>query len=73
MSMLHASMFYYLVARLNLQRGFKLSIKYINNGKERDYDEWAALIARVDIRLRLRGVTSPPGSMLSVTELELVS
>lgn len=36
------------------------------NGKERDAEDWAALAARVHPRLRLDGISTPEGSLLSI-------
>ena len=38
------------------------------NSKERDTDDWKALLAAVDSRLKLQRVKSSPGSILSVVE-----
>lgn len=50
-------------------RGFDLSMKHINNGKERDRDEWRALVGLVDESLVLQNIISPPGSLLSIIEI----
>ena len=44
-------------------------MKHVFNGKERDADEWASLLAQVDPRLELRSIKSPPQSMLSIIEV----
>ena len=36
------------------------------SGKERDADDWAALVADVDHRLHIQEIKSPPHSLLSV-------
>ena len=38
------------------------------NGKERDKDDWLALIQSADPRFRLSNVKSPAGSLLSIIE-----
>ena len=50
-------------------RGYDISMKHVFNGKERDADEWASLLAQVDPRLELRSIKSPPQSMLSIIEV----
>ena len=54
-----------------LHRGYDLSMKHVFNGKERDADEWASLLAQVDPRLNLHSIKSPPQSMLSIIEVVL--
>ena len=41
------------------------------NAVERDMDGWRSLVSRVDPRFRLMNVNTPPGSSLSVMELQL--
>ena len=52
-------------------RGYDLSMKHVFNGKERDADEWANLLAQVDPRLKLQSIKSPPKSMLFIIEIVL--
>ncbi|KAI1407126.1 S-adenosyl-L-methionine-dependent methyltransferase [Hypoxylon sp. FL1857] len=51
-----------------LLRGYDLAMKMNFNSKERDADEWAALLKAADPRLRLGRITCSPGSILSVIE-----
>lgn len=44
-------------------------MKHVFNGKERDVEEWNALIAQVDSRLHIREIISPPGSLLSIIDV----
>lgn len=46
-------------------------MKHVFNGKERDADEWANLLAQVDPRLKIQSIKSPPQSMLSIIEVVL--
>ena len=46
-------------------------MKHVFNGKERDADGWASLLAQVDPRLKLHSIESPPQSMLSIIEVVL--
>lgn len=39
------------------------------NAKERTYDDWASLFAKVDPRFKLRSVTTPLHSALSIIEV----
>lgn len=48
-------------------------MKNVFNGKERDFDGWAALIARVDPRACIQQIRSPPGSLLSIIEVVMQS
>ena len=41
------------------------------NSKERDPDDWKALLGQVDERLRLVGIVQPFGSDMSILEVEL--
>ncbi|KAL8828587.1 MAG: hypothetical protein Q9191_002505 [Dirinaria sp. TL-2023a] len=50
-------------------RGFDLAMKHVFNGKERDAEEWAALIERADSRLKIQKIVSPAGSLLSIIEV----
>ena len=52
-------------------RGFDLSMKHVFNGKERDVEEWTAMITQVDSRLQIQKIVSPPGSLLSIIEVVL--
>ena len=44
-------------------------MEHVFNGKERDADEWRALISQVDKRLHVRQIISTPGSLLSIIEV----
>lgn len=48
--------------------GFDLAMKTINNGKERDVDEWKRLFKAADPQLSLNLISNTPGSILSVVE-----
>lgn len=41
----------------------------VRSGKERELDEWVALLKDADERLRLRNVVQPFGSLMSVSEV----
>jgi len=44
-------------------------MKHVFNGKERDAQEWSALIAQIDSRLRIQDIISPRGSLLSILKV----
>ena len=46
-----------------------LSMMQVRSGKERELDEWVALLKDADERLRLRNVVQPFGSLMSVSEV----
>lgn len=48
-----------------------MQMMIMHNALERDEDEWRALFAQTDQRLRLAGICTPPGSALSLIELVL--
>ena len=49
-------------------RNFDIAMKAIQNGKERDIDDWAQLFSAVDPCLKFRGAKQPPGSALSIID-----
>lgn len=46
-----------------------LKMMQIFNGKERELDEWVAVLKGADERLRLKNVVQPFGSLMSVLEV----
>lgn len=46
-----------------------LSMMQVHNSKERELDEWVALLKGADERLRLQNVVQPFGSSMSVLEV----
>ncbi|KAK3390613.1 O-methyltransferase-domain-containing protein [Podospora didyma] len=48
-----------------------LTMMQVFNSRERDLDQWRALLAEADGRLRLRRVMEPFGSAMSLLEVEL--
>ena len=46
-----------------------LSMMQVHNSKERELDEWVALLEGADKRLRLKNVVQPFGSSMSVLEV----
>lgn len=50
-----------------------LMMMQAHNARERDYDEWVALLGRADKGLRLKNVVQPEGSDMAVLEVELSS
>jgi hypothetical protein len=51
-----------------VSRIFDLGMIAIQNGRERDLDEWKSLFGRADSRFHFVGVTQPEGSNLSLIE-----
>ncbi|TVY82896.1 O-methyltransferase aurJ [Lachnellula suecica] len=47
-------------------RSFDLSMKGIQNAKERDADDWEQLFEFADSRFKFQGITKPNGSTLSI-------
>ena len=57
---------------LTSYRAMDLTMATFCNAYERDADEWKALFAKADSRFNLVGITQPPGSALSLLEVEWV-
>lgn len=53
------------------RRGYDLAMKHVFNGKERDADEWRALLKEAHPGLKILRVQSQPGSILSLIEVEI--
>lgn len=53
-----------------LLRGYDLSMKQQLNSKEREGEEWAALLQQVDPKLKLVAIKSWPQSLLSIIEAQ---
>ena len=56
------------VVLLTLSSNFDLYMKQMNNGKERDADDWAALFKAADLGFKLQSIRVPPGAKLAVIE-----
>lgn len=52
----------------SLGRAFDLSMKEIQNAKERDADDWKQLFENADPRLKFCGAKKPPLSTLAIME-----
>jgi len=50
-------------------RGFDLSLKQNFNAKERDADEWEALLEKGDPRFKIKGIVQPPHSLFAIIEV----
>lgn len=52
-------------------RSFDLTMMAIANGRERDLEDWRALLASVDGRLTIAKVSQPAGSRMAIIEVQL--
>lgn len=51
-----------------MSRAFDLAMLELQNSKEREASDWAALFERADPRFEFMGVRAPPKSLLSIIE-----
>lgn len=47
-------------------RGMDMNMKQIQNGRERDPEDWKMLFELVDQRLQLQEIIRPPGAALAL-------
>lgn len=47
-----------------------MTMMQTHNSKEREFDEWVALLESADARLRLKSVRQPFGSTMAILEVE---